>query len=128
MTQYKHNPNGVYALYLKDDECWAESGSIKNTQLPIIDTDNLSNTPHLDSEVQVNKYTRKLIGLNGVVVPVDVYRVLDAFNVDNPQLQHLIKKALAAGKRGHKDIMQDLLDIKESIQSAIIMQEQKKAV
>ena len=45
---------------------------------------------------------------------IDVYDVLKAFNVTNPALQHLIKKALKVGKRGHKDIETDLQDIIDS--------------
>ena len=44
----------------------------------------------------------------------DVYDVLKAFEVTNPALQHLIKKALKVGKRGHKDIETDLQDIIDS--------------
>jgi hypothetical protein len=47
-------------------------------------------------------------------VYIDVYDVLQAFDVRNPALQHLIKKALAAGKRGHKDLTQDMDDIIDS--------------
>ena len=54
---------------------------------------------------------------------IDVYRVLQAFDVTNPQLQHLIKKALACGLRGHKDRHQDLIDIRDSAQSALDMYE-----
>lgn len=42
---------------------------------------------------------------------VDVYDVLMAWTVTNPALQHLIKKALQAGERGHKSREQDLQDI-----------------
>lgn len=42
---------------------------------------------------------------------VDVYDVLDAWKVTNPALQHMIKKALQLGKRGHKDIIEDCDDI-----------------
>jgi hypothetical protein len=49
-------------------------------------------------------------------VYVDVYDVLKAFNVTNPALQHLIKKALAVGQRGHKNADEDYEDI---INSAI---------
>ncbi len=52
---------------------------------------------------------------------VDVYRVLEAFSVTSPQLQHLVKKALNAGQRGHKDTRQDLVDILDSAQSALDM-------
>ena len=44
----------------------------------------------------------------------DVYDVLKAFEVTNPALQHLIKKALKVGNRGHKDIATDLQDIIDS--------------
>lgn len=50
---------------------------------------------------------------------VDVYDVLYAFTVSDPCLQHLIKKALAAGQRGHKDTRQDLVDIRDSAQRAV---------
>ena len=45
---------------------------------------------------------------------VDVYDVLMAWNVSNPALQHLIKKALQPGDRGHKSREQDLQDIIDS--------------
>lgn len=47
-------------------------------------------------------------------VIVDVYSVLEAFDVKCPALQHLIKKALCAGLRGHKNREQDLQDILDS--------------
>ena len=55
------------------------------------------------------KYNRNIKG-----VTVDVYDVLKAFNVTCPALQHLIKKALCAGLRGHKNRTQDLQDIVDS--------------
>lgn len=45
---------------------------------------------------------------------VDVYDVLMAWGVSNPALQHLIKKALQPGNRGHKSREQDLQDIIDS--------------
>lgn len=57
-------------------------------------------------DATINKYTRDCKG-----VQVDVYDVLQAFNVTNPALQHLIKKALCVGIRGHKTKQQDLQDI-----------------
>ena len=45
---------------------------------------------------------------------IDVYDVLMAWSVTNPALQHLIKKALQAGERGHKSREQDLQDIIDS--------------
>lgn len=69
------------------------------------------------------KYDRKIIGYaddgKAAAVNVDVYDVLKAFAVTDPALQHLIKKALCAGLRGHKDIQQDLIDIRESSVKAL---------
>ena len=56
-----------------------------------------------------SKYTKEIHG-----VSVDVYDVLMAWGVTNPALQHLIKKALQCGQRGHKDNQQDLQDIIDS--------------
>lgn len=42
---------------------------------------------------------------------IDVYDVLHAWRVTNPALQHLVKKALQPGERGHKTLEQDLNDI-----------------
>ena len=42
---------------------------------------------------------------------VDVYDVLHAWGVINPALQHLVKKALQPGERGHKTMAEDLNDI-----------------
>lgn len=50
---------------------------------------------------------------------VDVYDVLNAWDVRNSALQHLIKKALAPGQRGHKTREQDLKDILVSAKRAI---------
>ena len=63
-----------------------------------------------DTPATTNKYSRMI--RPGVYV--DVYDVLKAFGVTCPALQHLIKKALAAGNRGHKDLMTDLDDIIDS--------------
>lgn len=57
-----------------------------------------------------NKYQREI--KKGVFV--DVYDVLKAWRVTNPALQHLIKKALQPGARGHKSYEQDLQDIIDS--------------
>ena len=58
----------------------------------------------------MNKYKREI--KPGVFV--DVYDVLFAWRVTNPALQHLIKKALQPGERGHKDLETDLQDIIDS--------------
>ena len=66
----------------------------------------------------MSKYERKIIGIDGTVTKVDVYRVLDAFGVSDPATQHAIKKMLCTGMRGHKDYLTDLNDSIESLQKA----------
>lgn len=63
---------------------------------------------------QTGKYNRSCKG-----VTIDVYDVLQAFEVTNPALQYLVKKALCAGLRGHKDRQEDLNEILESAKRAI---------
>lgn len=45
---------------------------------------------------------------------VDVYRVLELFDVTDPAIQHAVKKLLCAGGRGAKDKTKD---VQESIDS-----------
>jgi hypothetical protein len=48
---------------------------------------------------------------------IDIYRILDLYNVTNPCLQHAIKKLLAAGERGAgKDSMQDVQEAIDSLE------------
>lgn len=61
-----------------------------------------------------NKYQRNLKG-----VDVDVYDILQAFQVNCPATQHAIKKLLMAGDRGAKDTLTDLGEAKQSIDRAI---------
>jgi hypothetical protein len=60
-----------------------------------------------------NKYSVNIKG-----VQIDVYDILDAHNVRNPALQHLVKKCLHGGMRGHKSREEDLKDIIASAQRA----------
>lgn len=56
---------------------------------------------------------------------VDVYDVLACFEVTNAALAHAAKKILAAGKRGHKDYEQDLIDILSSVERALFQHQEK---
>lgn len=56
-----------------------------------------------------NKYARTFAGKK-----LDVYRILQEFDVTCPVAQHVLKKALCAGQRGHKDVRQDWQDIADS--------------
>jgi hypothetical protein len=69
---------------------------------------------------QANKYDRTIIGKYGSgKCVVDVYRVLNAFPTGSPEIDHGIKKLLAAGKRGAKDELQDLKEAIQSIEARI---------
>lgn len=57
---------------------------------------------------------------------VDVYRVLKLYKVHDPCLQHIAKKALCAGERGHKDMRRDLQDIVDTAQRAIDMLDEEQ--
>lgn len=61
-----------------------------------------------------NKYQKRL--RNNIAI--DVYDVLDAFKVENPAVQHAIKKMLCAGQRGYKDYEQDLDEAIQSLERA----------
>jgi len=62
-----------------------------------------------------NKYLREI----KPDVLVDVYDVLKSFEVTNQATAHAVKKLLAAGQRGHKDLLQDLKEARDSINRAI---------
>lgn len=70
-----------------------------------------------DTSTKQNKYSRQI----KPNVFVDVYDVLRAFDVTDPCLSHLAKKALCAGLRVHKNRLEDLKDIKASVERAIEM-------
>ena len=81
-------------------EDWMLEGIVKESTKP-------NSTPR-------NKYDREILPNTYV----DVYDVLRAFEVTDQALGHLIKKALAVGKRGHKTAEQDYKDILDSAQRA----------
>jgi len=62
------------------------------------------------------------------VSKVDVYRLLEMFDVTCPVAQHVIKKALAAGQRGHKNTVRDWSDIRDSAERKLQMIEEDDAV
>lgn len=74
---------------------------------PFVSVEDAAAAKH--ATITPSKYTKTIHG-----VSVDVYDVLQAWGVSNPALQHLIKKALQCGRRGHKDNAQDLQDIIDS--------------
>ena len=59
---------------------------------------------------------------------IDVYRVIEIFQITDPCLQHALKKLLVAGGRGHKDINKDVQDIIDTCERWKQMREEEKQV
>jgi len=55
---------------------------------------------------------------------IDVYRVLELFEVTCPVAQHIVKKALVAGNRGAKSQTRDMQDIADSAQRWLEMRKE----
>lgn len=89
-------------------------------------------TKYEPSKIPMNKYQKIIYGKdqNGNVVKciVDVYDVLEAWKTTNPALQHLIKKALQPGERGHKSLVEDLKDIIASAHRALEIEQSKEVL
>jgi len=73
----------------------------------------VSDEPHTG-----NKYHRTIHGVDGSTALVDVYSVIEAFNVTCPARQHAIKKLLCTGIRGKGDAQQDLKETADAIMRA----------
>ena len=73
-----------------------------------------------------NKYLRHINSSHDRLgVTVDVYEVLEAFNVTCPARQHAIKKLLCSGLRGKGSVSQDLIEAGQAVSRAIEMQSTK---
>lgn len=70
--------------------------------------------------MEKNKYHREIKSH----VWVDVYDVLEAFEVRNSAVQHALKKLLAPGQRGTKSTVQDLEEAILSINRAIELEKE----
>ena len=52
---------------------------------------------------------------------MDVYRIIDLWEITDPCDQHALKKILCPGERGHKDIIQDTQDVIDTMQRKLEM-------
>ena len=78
----------------------------------------------MNNERKHNHYFKDVSKLD----TVDVYRVLELFNVVNPSIAHAVKKLLVAGGRGAgKDITQDIREAMDSLQRWLDMREEDAA-
>lgn len=73
------------------------------------------------------KYIRRLIGIIDKT-SIDVYGVLQTFNVICPARQHAIKKLLCSGLRNKASVIQDLEEAKDAIDRAIQLERQREAI
>lgn len=83
-------------------------------ELPFMDS---INDQYAEIE-QVRKHRHYFKDVSNIA-EIDVYAVLKLFEVTDPCLQHIVKKALCAGKRGHKDMMEDLQNIADTAIRAV---------
>ena len=75
-------------------------------ELPFLDdepVEPVDSTPH-------NHYFKDVSDIDSI----DVYEVLLRFGVTDPCLQHIVKKALCIGNRGHKSLKTDMKDIHDT--------------
>ena len=72
-----------------------------------------NNNSYIDNPyiVDISKYNK-----------LDIYRILKLYEVNDPCLQHAIKKLLCAGKRGVKNQTQDINEAILSLQRLLEMQ------
>lgn len=72
-----------------------------------------------------SKYLRRIRGsING---RIDVYGVIETFDVQCPARQHLIKKILCSGLRGKGDALQDLREARDACDRAIQLEESRQS-
>lgn len=114
---------GMFVRFNGSSSGWYMSDFVK---VPYVES--IGDDPDTKADVPntYNKYNREVIGFDGTKTTIDVYRVLDAFKVSDPALQHLIKKALCVGIRGHKDSITDYTDILKSAEKALELHKQKQ--
>jgi hypothetical protein len=89
-----------------------------------IGTDRELSVPEIqNSEVKSKKHSHYFKDVEHLKL-IDVYRVIDLFNVTDPCIQHAVKKLLVAGGRGAgKDINKD---VQESIDTLVRWQEMQE--
>lgn len=71
------------------------------------------------TNIKYNHYYRDVSHLQ----VIDVYQILKLFDVTDPCLQHALKKILAAGNRGSKNIDKDVQEAIDTLKRFQDMQE-----
>lgn len=78
---------------------------------------------NLTTETEEVKHNHYFVDLSAYIKDgkcvVDVYKILAAYKVVHPELQHLGKKVLCLGQRGLKDALTDAENILDSAESLV---------
>lgn len=76
-----------------------------------------------------SKYLRTINPADGEGSPirVDIYCVIEAFNITCPALQHALKKILACGQRGKGSKIDDIHGVFDAMWRALELQKQREA-
>jgi DNA-binding protein Fis len=127
---HKCTPKGATAAYwLCVRGCAAyligEGYDTTNWQNSLIERQDVSSrVERLRSVEAARKHSHYFKDVSGVD-QIDVYAVLRLFEVTDPCLQHIVKKALCAGKRGAKDWAKDVQEIADTAQRLIELESGK---
>ena len=109
---------------MNDDELREHLG------LPVpIPGDILSDTSNDIRKHSGNKYLRTIrtaLPDNPTHITVDVYCVLECYEVTCPAVAHAVKKLLCAGLRDKGDRLKDLREARDAITRAIQLEEYRK--
>ena len=125
--------NALFSYDLNDWE-WKEWGDIdfdgvvclwsRHThpeELPFIDDEPSLNDQYAEIETvrkKIRENNHYFIDVSDVD-EVDFYEIAKRYNVTDPAIQHILKKCLAIGNRGHKDLETDLMDILKTAKRAL---------
>lgn len=118
LSEYKQRYNSTI-LWQRHPENQEPLDNVKWFEGDLKVSDSYNIGEDCDGDKKYNHYFKNVKHLDHI----DVYRVLDLFEVVDPCIQHAIKKLLCAGMRGAKNQPQD---IQEAIDSLIRYQDMRK--
>lgn len=55
---------------------------------------------------------------------LDIYRIIDLWNITDPCIQHALKKLICTGGRGHKSVEEDIQNVIDTLERWKEMQEE----
>ena len=130
--EYYKAEDGFLLNYLADESRWIVliDWSISALESPHFEMIKLPESIHdvarsiEAARVAERTYPHYFKDVSGVD-QIDVYAVLRLFEVTDPCLQHIVKKALCAGKRGAKDWAKDVQEIADTAQRMIELESGK---